>query len=167
MKKILITSILLVLTFSSAAGAAELADKLAVGFQITPHFSGFSFKYQLDEDQIVQPIFYISAEGINSDNKVLDNTFAVRVLYDMGSNGSYQHYLGWGVGLVTHKNYEDGAVQVDETSYAAQGFVGFEKGSPLATSIELSLGLAEDSSDSGSGSFEAGFGLGLGFHYHF
>lgn len=167
MKRVMAILVLVgLLSFPVFTEAEELADKLAVGFQVTSQFTGFSFKYELDEDRIIQPIFYLSAQG-DSAEESSRTTLAVRLLYDMGTNGSYQNYLGWGIGLKSSAETVSG-VTTKDTSYGVQGFVGFERtsDSALSTSVEVSLGLTEEGDKLG-GDYKAGLGLGLGVHYHF
>ncbi|GEM_PF-6642145 len=169
LKQVGLIAILLILLCTTAVCAEGLADRLAVGFQITQQFSGFSVKYELSPGQIIQPIFYLSASGAHAGAKTMEGTLALRLLYDLGIKGSYRQYLGWGVGLKTVKETENDVRLRDDTNYGFQGFVGLETARPgaaVSTSVELSLGIAEDGDSSGGG-YKAGFGLALGLHYHF
>lgn len=158
----------LIATLLLLCAAAVSAQDLAVGFQITDQFKGFSFKYPMAPGQIIQPIINLSASDTANSND-MKGTFAVRVLYDRGVKGSYRGYFGWGVGMETVKTTKNSIIVKNETNYGVQGFVGLETARPgaaISTSVELTLGMLEDGSSSGGG-YKAGFGLGLGLHYYF
>lgn len=150
----------------TVAFAEQLADKLAFGVQYTPQFYGFSLKYQLDPERIIQPIIYLSAQGDGSASQSSKKMLAIRALYDLNNSGPYASYFGWGVGLNALEEVVGGITKSD-TKYGLQGFVGWENASaqsPLRLNFELILGFIQEGDKD---SYKAGFGLGLGAHYRF
>ena len=167
LKKLVLTVMIsCVILVPAVASAEQLADKLAFGVQYTPQFYGFSFKYQLDAERIIQPIIYLSAQGDGGANNSSKKTLAIRALYDLNNSGPYAGYFGWGVGLNSLDEVVNG-VSSSDTKYGLQGFVGWENASPqspLRLSFELILGFTQEGDRD---SYKAGFGLGLGAHYRF
>jgi hypothetical protein len=126
-----------------------------LGFQYSRPCSGISVKYQIDNEIIIQPIFYVNIN--NNVTKQLN--FGLRGLYCLPSQMNLAPYFGFALG---HNEHTKNSVKKGGDGYEI--FFGAEYTKYLLhPSIELALG----GYDQVNSDYDAGLTINVGIMYYF